>query len=112
MYLGGLLFTALCKWRKAKGGSSPHAWLTCLTLFRGFKDPPEVNTHMVGRLVCEKKDETDSDSLSSPFPAPPPPLLLMHDFFNGNKDLKIQVAVKLAQNFIQLIIVPFVIFIP
>lgn len=43
---------------------------------------------MVGRLVSEQTNEIDSDSHSSPHPALL--TLLMRDFFNGNKDIKIQ----------------------
>ena len=46
--------------------SEAAAGPVCSTLFRGFKDPPEVNTHMVGRLVSEQEDETQSDSLPCP----------------------------------------------
>lgn len=73
--LRGLLFTALCKWRKTQWNSSRHPLQTYLTLFRGFKDPPEVNTHMVERLVPEQEGKT----LWQPLLCTPP--LLTRDFF-------------------------------
>lgn len=52
--------------REENTGGSEKSALTHLTPLTGFKDPPEVNTHMVGRLllVLERGDETSFDSHS------------------------------------------------